>query len=75
MVKPPPACRWCVHYHVGSGGEARDAFPDGIPDRVLSDVSLHMQPMGGDGGLSFGLSDAMPRDLFEVSYALPHPEQ
>ena len=68
-MAPAPICRACLRY---SGGDTCEAFPDGIPGRILFQHFDHRLPFPGDHGLRFSLdptrSDAL--DDYEVVYRL-----
>lgn len=49
-----PLCLGCTRFEDGDDGVARcDAFPDGIPDRIMFEAFDHRLPYPGDGGLRF----------------------
>ena len=76
MIAPPPACTWCKHFRSHSIGTTCDAFPNGIPEHILDDVSIHYTPVDGDHGMTFELSDDMPPGLFRRLHgALPGEHQ
>lgn len=43
-------CVTCNHYR---GGLACDAFPEGIPDPVLTGLVDHRKPTPGDNGITW----------------------
>ena len=43
-------CDICKHYH---GLSECDAFPDGIPEDILTREHDHAEPYPGDGGIQF----------------------
>lgn len=52
------ACATCARLHandVDDPGEQLtcDAFPDGIPDEILSGQNRHTTPFDGDNGLTY----------------------
>ena len=49
----PPICRWCVHHHGQQSITTCDAFPEGIPEEVMSASADHMEPIPGDSGITF----------------------
>ncbi len=40
-------CRFCKHLHSLIGNLTCDAFPDGIPKELTSEMVLHHKPMFG----------------------------
>lgn len=54
-----PICESCVHLRAGPDGFGHvcDAFPDGVPDKVYLDGFDHRQPLAGDNGVRWQLSD------------------
>ena len=46
-------CHFCRHLNQGEFGCS--AFPDGIPDEILSGEVDHETPYPGDGGIQFEL--------------------
>jgi hypothetical protein len=46
-------CTLCVHLDAESGLSRCSAFPDGIPDEILSGSKSHVKPYDGDGGILF----------------------
>lgn len=44
-------CVYCKHKH-DTGGTC-EAFPDGIPEKILLNKSDHTKPYPGDGGVRF----------------------
>jgi hypothetical protein len=51
----PSQCNECVHWRVGTTTCA--AYPDGIPEGVMSNEVSHTEPLPGDGGLLFTAKD------------------
>ncbi len=45
------ACATCKHKHPGAA--ACDAFPNGIPESILSGKNRHDKPYPGDGGIRY----------------------
>ena len=46
-----PQCHACKHYYVGTLN--CEAFPDGIPQKILLDAVDHRKPIAGDHGIRF----------------------
>ena len=65
----PPICLWCVHHHGQQSISTCDAFPEGIPEQVMSASADHMEPIPGDSGITFELMpDAeFPKALYPVA--------
>ena len=65
----PPICLWCVHHHGQQSVTTCDAFPEGIPEEVMSAGADHMEPIPGDSGITFELMpDAeFPKALYPVA--------
>jgi hypothetical protein len=60
-------CPICKNYIRGVGGKCK-AFPDGIPEAILSGDEVHTEPYPGDNGIQFEPSDkalADPRSLYK----------
>ena len=49
-------CIRCEHYRMG---HTCDAFPDGIPEAILSGEHDHREPYPGDGGVRFELMSGL----------------
>lgn len=49
----PPPCAECKHFVMDKGNWHCAAFPDGIPDEILSSANDHRQPVEGDHGVQF----------------------
>jgi len=70
FVPVPPLCRWCRHRYGDAPPEdwreARcTAFPDGIPEEIVTWRHYHRHPFEGDGGIRFE-----PRDESGASESL-----
>lgn len=52
-MEPAPICRACFRY---SGQDTCEAFPDGIPGRIMYQHYDHRLPFPGDKGLRFELN-------------------
>jgi len=49
-----PQCMACRHLRQGRDpGMTCTAFPQGIPDAIITNRHDHRQPFGGDGGVQF----------------------
>lgn len=50
-----PICNGCTRFRRRDGGYGFrcDAFPDGIPEAILTSDRDHRKPYRGDGGLRF----------------------
>jgi len=55
MPSYDPICLLCSRLR--ESGMACDAFPDGVPARIIRGESLHLRPSKGDRGLTFKLRD------------------
>jgi hypothetical protein len=53
MIGPAPICLNCKHFHQGGEGLTCDAFPEGIPDDILTTDVEHRKPYPGDHGMQF----------------------
>lgn len=49
-------CVGCAHY---LGNLECEAFPDGIPDEIITGLHDHRQPYEGDGGIRY---EPIPKD-------------
>ncbi len=49
------SCQTCVHYYQNSPGDLLtcEAFPDGIPDTILSGIEDHRRSFPGDQGVMY----------------------
>jgi hypothetical protein len=47
-----PICFGCVHFHKDKGFTC-EAFPGGIPDKILLNEFDHAKPFDGDNGIQF----------------------
>lgn len=64
---PAPICMFCTRLIESGDDDAPftcDAFPEGIPERILSSDADHRLPFPGDGGLQF-----LPEDDRATEYA------
>lgn len=55
-LRAAPICMWCQRYKDPEGWGKKptcDAFPLGIPDKILVDGFDHRKPFRGDGGVRF----------------------
>lgn len=48
-----PVCMSCAHFHEDADGLVCDAYPEGIPDGILTGESDHREPYPGDHGIQF----------------------
>ena len=49
-----PVCLSCVNYNANNfDGFTCRAFPDGVPDIILTDGNDHTEPVKGDNGIRF----------------------
>ncbi len=48
-----PSCNNCKHYFRDKPGATCAAFPDGIPDAILTGENDHRKPYPGDHGIRF----------------------
>lgn len=46
-------CIQCKHLHLGGDEDPCVAFPDGIPDPLLTGEECHTKPYPGDRGITF----------------------
>lgn len=52
-------CPTCIHY---LGGFTCDAYPDGIPQEIVSGEWDHREPQDGDRGIRWEQDPSMPAD-------------
>lgn len=67
MTNLPPMCYSCTRVHSGEGWRC-DAFPGGIPAKIIDWRADHRIPFVGDHGILFEQDpgvEAFPFDLFE----------
>jgi len=64
MQGPEPVCLGCWHYHHWNvSGFTCDAFPKGIPGKILEGGGDHKKRIAGDNGITFKAMDPMnPRE-------------
>lgn len=55
MPSYAPICLLCSRLR--DSGMTCEAFPDGVPLRIIRGESLHLRPEDGDHGLTFQLED------------------
>jgi hypothetical protein len=48
-----PLCMLCARFRPEAEALACEAFPDGIPRRILENEVDHREPFGGDHGIRF----------------------
>lgn len=58
-----PICMYCIRYHRKDGGMGFrcDAFPDGIPESIITNEDDHRGSIEGDHGLRWEQDPALPR--------------
>lgn len=47
-----PRCTNCEHFRHARGMACR-AFPEGIPQQIMSGEVSHLEPVPGDGGIQY----------------------
>ena len=53
-TRAAPLCMWCRRYIRSTWSDfACQAFPEGIPDQIITNQADHRQPYPGDNGLLF----------------------
>jgi len=58
MIGPAPICMTCKHYHFDNYASMTcDAYPDGIPDKIIDGKVKHNKPYNGDNGIQFEEKD------------------
>lgn len=50
MVFQAPMCMWCVHKR---DGMTCAAFPEGIPEEIITSRVIHTVPYPGDNGIQY----------------------
>ncbi len=59
QLKHGVSCATCKHVTGGNGFIMTcKAFPDGIPDKILSGDHKHIKPFKGDKGIQFIIRDS-----------------
>lgn len=54
MMGESPICLDCNHYHKYESYKFTcDAFPDGIPEKIIDSEVIHREPYKGDHGIQF----------------------
>lgn len=61
---PAPICLGCTRFASGGGSLTCTAFPEGIPERIITSEVDHRQPVDGDHGQQF-----VPRAPRDAEYA------
>jgi len=57
-----PSCNLCLRYQPTLKGFKCEAFPNGIPDVIISGKNLHLKPYPGDNGKQFVLKEGFRRE-------------
>ena len=52
-IGPRAACLKCARKREGDEGWYCEAFPEGMPDEILSNGNPHTSPVEGDHGILF----------------------
>ena len=63
-----PQCVFCTHHRTGDTGPVCDAFPDGIPERILRNQFDHRKPHPHDGGVQFNPTDAEAKRVVDAMF-------
>lgn len=53
MVKPLGQCDTCVNRYFGLKGMLCEAYPEGIPEKLIMEEVIHDKPYPGDNGVLF----------------------
>jgi hypothetical protein len=54
MIGPAPICMTCKHYHFDNYASMTcDAYPDGIPEKIIMNEVDHRKPYKNDNGLTY----------------------
>lgn len=69
MMIPPTMCPLCVHSEQGDNGLVCPAFPDGIPNDMLTGQVDHRLPYPGDNGVRFEPDPDADPALIEAALA------
>jgi hypothetical protein len=59
-----PICMYCKHYQRDAEGFACAAFPDGIPEAIITSETDHRLPVKGDHDIQF-----QPKSKAGAAYA------
>jgi hypothetical protein len=74
MIGPAPICLLCKHFHQGAPALTCAAYPDGIPEAILTNQVDHRQPVEGDHGIRFEAVADRPGQVAQViAFAFPGP--
>ena len=64
-----PQCVFCRYYRHGDTGPVCDAFPEGIPKRILHNNHDHRKPYPGDNDIRFEPVDEDAANIMDAMFA------